>query len=290
MKKILITGADSYIGKSVECWLNKYPGAYLIDTLDMRNSSWSQTDFSEYEVVFHVAGLAHVSRNPKLKEQYYLVNRDLTIEAAKKAKQAGVKQFIFMSSIIVYGNSGRIGQERIITTDTHENPADFYGDSKLQAEQGILPLCEDSFHIVIVRPPMIYGKESKGNYRKLSKLAKKLPFFPNISNTRSVLHIDNLCEFIRLSIDNDLSGIFYPQNEEYVSTSEMVSAIAHVYGRKIHLTRFFNFALRVLGHVIGTVNKVFGNMAYSKEMSVYENVPYCVVDFEESIRRTEGFT
>ena len=286
--KILITGADSYIGTSVEKWLLQYGDAYCIDTLDMKNSNWEQTNFSGYDVVFHVAGIAHVSTDPNMKEQYYLVNRDLTIKTAKKAKLDGVKQFIFMSSIIVYGNSGRIGQEKIITPSTKENPADFYGESKLMAEQGILPLCDDSFHIVIVRPPMIYGKDSKGNYRKLSRFAKKLPFFPNIPNTRSMLHIDNLCEFIRLSIDNQLSGTYYPQNKEYVSTSNMVKAIAAVSHKKLHLTKIFNPALYVMGYFIGTVNKVFGNMAYTKEMSEYDGLSYRVVDFEESIKRTEG--
>ena len=286
--KILITGADSYIGTSVEKWLLQYGDAYCIDTLDMKNSNWEQTSFSGYDVVFHVAGIAHVSTDPNMKEQYYLVNRDLTIKTAKKAKLDGVKQFIFMSSIIVYGNSGRIGQEKIITPSTKENPADFYGESKLMAEQGILPLCDDSFHIVIVRPPMIYGKDSKGNYRKLSRFAKKLPFFPNIPNTRSMLHIDNLCEFIRLSIDNQLSGTYYPQNKEYVSTSNMVKAIAAVSHKKLHLTKIFNPALYVMGYFIGTVNKVFGNMAYTKEMSEYDGLSYRVVDFEESIKRTEG--
>lgn len=288
VKKILITGADSYIGTSVEKWLLQYGNAYCIDTLDMKNSNWEQTSFSGYDVVFHVAGIAHVSTDPNMKEQYYLVNRDLTIKTAKKAKLDGVKQFIFMSSIIVYGNSGRIGQEKIITPSTKENPADFYGESKLMAEQGILPLCDDSFHIVIVRPPMIYGKDSKGNYRKLSRFAKRLPFFPNIPNTRSMLHIDNLCEFIRLSIDNQLSGTYYPQNKEYVSTSNMVKAIAAVSHKKLHLTKIFNPALYVMGYFIGTINKVFGNMAYIKEMSEYDGLSYRVVDFEESIKRTEG--
>lgn len=288
MKKILITGANSYIGTSVESWLGQFSDKYCIDTLDMKNSHWEQTDFSRYDVVFHVAGIAHVSSDPKLKELYYSVNRDLTIKTAKKAKQDGAKQFIFMSSIIVYGNSGKIGQEKIITSTTKESPADFYGESKLQAEQGILPLADESFHVAVVRPPMIYGKDSKGNYRRLAKLAKMLPFFPNIQNSRSMLHIDNLCEFIRLSIDHELSGIYYPQNEEYVSTHQLVKAIADFSQKRIYLTGFFNPALHVLGYFSGTVNKVFGNMVYAKEMSEYKGISYRVVDFEESIKRTEG--
>ncbi|MBO1915018.1 NAD-dependent epimerase/dehydratase family protein, partial [Microvirga sp. 3-52] len=90
----------------------------------------------------------------------------------------------------------------IIDMYTTPAPSNFYGDSKLQAENQIKSLNEDSFKVVILRPPMIYGKGSKGNYPKLAKAARKLPVFPNIDNQRSMLHIDNLCEFMKLMIDN----------------------------------------------------------------------------------------
>ena len=112
MKKVLITGKDSYIGISLEQWLMKEPDNYQVDTVDMKDESWKEKDFSEYDTVFHVAGIAHVSSDPKMEELYYKVNRDLTIETAKKAKAEGVKQFIFMSSIIVYGDSS--SNKRII--------------------------------------------------------------------------------------------------------------------------------------------------------------------------------
>ena len=131
---------------------------------------------------------------------YYRVNRDLAIEVAKKAKAEGVKQFVFMSSIIVYGDSS--SNRRVITRETVPTPSNDYGRSKLQAEQGITPLESDSFKVVILRSPMVYGKGSKGNYSKLAKLAKKLSIFPDIDNERSMIHIDNLCEFVRLMIDN----------------------------------------------------------------------------------------
>lgn len=288
MKKILITGKGSYIGTSVENWLLKTPGVYQVDTVDMKDDNWKTVSFSGYDVVFHVAGIAHVSADPKMKELYFSVNRDLAIETAKKARAEGVKQFIFMSSIIVYGNSARVGKEKWISFDTKEQPADFYGQSKLEAERGMLPLENESFKVAVIRPPMIYGKGSKGNYRRLSSLARKAPIFPNIKNCRSMLYIDNLCEFVRLLIEHEGSGIFYPQNREYVATSEMVRVIAACHNKKLHLTGIFNPAIRVCGRFVGIMNKVFGNMAYKKEMSEYWEYQYCVVDFEESIRRTEG--
>ncbi len=287
MKKILITGANSYIGTSFERWVARYPDKYRVDTIDMRDEKWRKKSFSGYDVVFHVAGIAHVSTNPKLKDLYYKVNRDLAIETAKKAKEDGVKQFIFMSSIIVYGDSAHINKKRVIDKNTKPQPSNFYGDSKLQAEQGILALESESFKVVILRPPMIYGKGCKGNYPKLVKAALKLPIFPDIDNERSMLHIDNLCEFVRLVIDNEESGIFFPQNKEYVKTSEMVKVIAETHGKKIRLTKVFNPVLKLLAYKIGFINKVFGNLVYEKSMSEYKT-EYRVRNFRQSIEYTEN--
>ncbi|UOR11309.1 NAD-dependent epimerase/dehydratase family protein [Halobacillus amylolyticus] len=287
MKKILITGPNSYIGTSLEKWLENSPEQYYIDAISLRDVLWKEKDFSDYDVVFHVAGIAHVSSDPRMEEMYYKVNRDLTIETAEKAKNEGVKQFIFMSSIIVYGES--ISDKRFINRETVPRPSNFYGNSKLKAEEGIKPLENDSFNVAIIRPPMIYGKGSKGNYPKLAKAARKLPVFPNIDNQRSMLHIDNLCEFIRLIIDNEESGLYFPQNNEYVKTSEMVKLIAEVHGKKIRLTRLFNPFLKLMGLKLGVINKVFGNLVYEKELSNYKE-EYRVRSLQDSIELTEKWT
>lgn len=286
-KRILITGKGSYIGTSLEKWLQQWPDNYMIDTIDMISDSWRNTSFKEYDVVFHVAGIAHVSANPKLESLYYKVNRDLAIETAKKAKEDGVKQFIFMSSIIVYGDSSLINHKRVISQNTIPQPSNFYGNSKLQAEQGILLLQDDTFKIVILRPPMIYGKGSKGNYQKLVQMARLLPFFPDIDNERSMLHIDNLCEFIRLMVTNEEQGVFFPQNTEYVKTSEMARLIAEAYGKNLRLIKTFNPLLRLGGRWFGMINKVFGNLVYEKSISEYK-VNYRIRDLKQSIKITEN--
>ena len=284
MKNILITGKNSYIGTSLENWLMREPDKYKVDTVDMKDGSWKEKDFSSYDVVFHVAGIAHVSSDPKMEDLYYKVNRDLTIETAEKAKAEGVKQFIFMSSIIVYGDSS--SSKRVIDRNTVPTPSNFYGNSKLQAEEGIKHLESDDFNIVVARPPMIYGKGSKGNYQRLSNMAKKIPVFPDIDNERSMLHIDNLCEFIKVMIDYEESGLFFPQNGEYVKTSELVKTIADVHGKKIWMTKLFNPVLRLM-FGIGIVNKVFGNLVYEKSMSDYDKANYRIRTFKESIELTE---
>ncbi len=290
MKKILITGANSYIGTSFETYIKEnYPNNYIVDTVDMIDGTWREKDFSEYDSVFHVAGIAH-SDNGKISEEkaklYYAVNTDLTVETAKKAKADGVKQFVFMSSAIVYGESAPIGKSKVITRETPPSPANCYGDSKVQAENGIKPLNDDKFKVVILRPPMIYGKGSKGNYPLLAKIALKTPIFPYVKNERSMLYIENLCEFVRLTVENQEQGIFWPQNAEYSNTSELVKMIAAAHGKKVYLVKGFGWALRIMSHVTGLVNKAFGSLSY--EMCLSESFDhYRNCNLEESIKRTE---
>lgn len=290
MKKVLITGANSYIGMSFVKYMNEnYSGDYLIDTVDMIDGSWRNKDFSEYDTVYHVAGIAHSDNGKISKEKeklYYAVNTDLTIETAKKAKADGVKQFIFMSSAIVYGESAPIGKTKVITKDTPVSPANCYGDSKVQAEKGILPLNDENFRVVILRPPMIYGKGSKGNYPILSKLAKKLPVFPYVKNERSMLYVENLCEFVKLMIKNEEQGIFWPQNHEYSNTSELIRIIADVHGKRVILINGFEWCLRIISRVTLLVNKAFGSLSYDMQMSEYKE-KYIVCNLNESIGRTE---
>ncbi len=290
MKKILITGANSYIGMSFENYIkDNHSESFLVETVDMIDGSWREKSFQGYDAVFHVAGIAHSDSGKISKEKeklYYSVNTDLTIETAKKASLDGVSQFIFMSSAIVYGDSAPIGKTKVITKDTPVAPANCYGDSKVQAENGILPLNNDSFSVVILRPPMIYGKGSKGNYPLLAKLALKTPFFPYVKNERSMLYVENLCEFVRLMIENNESGIFFPQNEEYSNTSELVKTIAATHNKKVRLIKGFGWVLRFLGLFSGVVNKAFGNLSYQKEISVYKE-KYCINTLEESIKKTE---
>ncbi|WP_370622169.1 NAD-dependent epimerase/dehydratase family protein [Bacillus sp. JCM 19034] len=189
-----------------------------------------------------------------------------------------------MSSIIVYGDSTR--EARVIDENTIPTPSNFYGNSKLQAEEGIKPLSNSKFKVVIIRPPMIYGKGSKGNYPKLAKAARLLPIFPDIDNQRSMLHVDNLSEFIRLMIENEEKGLFFPQNAEYVKTSDMVRMIGEVHGRKVKIVKWFNFMLKPFINRIGILNKVFGNLVYDSKMSSYKD-DYVVHRFSETIKQTE---
>ena len=220
-----------------------------------------------------------------------MLHTDLAIEVAEKAKADGVKQFVFMSSMIVYGESAGYGKTKCVDEHTIPTPANFYGDSKWQADKGVRALGTDDFNVAVLRPPMIYGRGSKGNYPTLAKLAKKLPVFPNVNNERSMLHIDNLCEFLCLLMLSGESGVYFPQNAEYTKTADMVKTISHVCEKNIFETKLLNPAVAVGSHVPGKigglVNKAFGNMTYDQKMSQYDGLDYEICNLNESITRTE---
>ena len=286
MKRVLITGSGSYIGTSVETWLaqERFSGGYQVDTLDMQDPAWREKSFSEYDAVFHVAGIAHADIGKVTEEQkklYYRVNCDLAVETAEKAKAEGVRQFIFMSSIIVYGEGGSVWKKRVITKETRPSPSNFYGDSKWQAEQRLRDVSAhsekekneggqpgESFQLAILRPPMIYGEGCRGNYQTLKQIALHFPIFPDFPNERSMLSIENLCEFVRRLIEDGSGGLYFPQNREYVQTAKMVKWIAREHGKQVVLVKGFNWIISLLslapGRIGKMVNKAFGSLVYEK--------------------------
>ncbi len=294
MKNVLITGADSYIGTSFEKYaLEHYADEIKTDTIDMMDDGWKKEDFGKYDIVYHVAGIAHadVGRiTEEIKSEYYRVNRDLAIDVARKSKEEGVKHFVFMSSAIIYGDPAPYGKERRITKETIPYPTSFYGDSKWQADKGVRELASEDFIVSVLRPPMIYGKGSKGNYPILADLAKKTPFFPDIKNERSMLYIDNFCEFLCQVMIRTEGGVFWPQNAEYTRTSEMVRIIADVNFHKIWISKLLNPIVFIVSLFPGKkgrlINKAFGSLSYDQSISLYD-FDYQKVTLEESIKRAE---
>lgn len=290
MKRILITGAGSFIGNRVKAYLEQWPETYQADTVSLRTDDWRKQSFQGYDAILHAAGIVHQPNSkddPAQAELYDRVNHRLTVEVAQKAKEEGVGQFLFLSTEAVYGLHVPVGKVVTITKDTPIRPVDNYGISKARAEEDLAALRDEHFKVAILRPPMIYGKGCKGNYQTLAKLAKKLPVFPLVENRRSMLYIDNLCEFIRLLVEDGADGLYCPQNAEYVSTSDMVNRIAHANGRGILMVRGFGWALKLLAPMTGMVDKAFGSLYYDHSLSDYPK-NYCVKSFDESILETEG--
>ncbi|WP_294578040.1 NAD-dependent epimerase/dehydratase family protein [uncultured Thomasclavelia sp.] len=263
MKKILITGANSYIGTSFEKYIEEnHQDDYHIDTLDMINPNWKKCDFSGYDSIFHVAGIAHIKETKNNAHLYYEINRDLAIKVAKKAKQSKVHQFVFMSSMSVYGLDY---SNDYITLDTPTNPKTNYGKSKLQAEKEILKLNDDNFKVCVLRPPMVYGDKSPGNLTKLYKLVRKIHVFPTIKNQRSAISVEKLCMEVEKAICLDTKGILLPQNDKYMCTFEIVKNQMQLEDINVIYIALFNQIIRLLIGKVGVITKCFGNLVYEKK-------------------------
>lgn len=273
-KKILITGANSYIGESVKEYLLKESDRYFVDIVGTKGLKPTPEIFEGYDVVFNVAGIAHIRETKENRHLYYEVNRDLAIQIAKSAKIAGVKQLILLSSMSVYGLlTGHI------TKATVPRPANAYGESKLQADEEIKRLEDSYFKFVCLRPPMVYGKGCKGNYQTLRKFVLCSPIFPRFKNYRSMIYIGNLCEFIKGCIDLEKSGLFFPQNSRYTNTSEMARMIAECNEKTISFTKAFNWMVKIAP--VSVIKKVFGDLTYEAVDMVGK------YSFRESIILTE---
>ncbi|WP_350342387.1 NAD-dependent epimerase/dehydratase family protein [Proteinivorax tanatarense] len=281
MKKILITGEGSYIGTSFENWVSQRPGKYKVETISVKNDKWRSLSFSDYDVVYHLAAVVHVKE--KDADKYFKVNRDLAVEIAKKVKAEGVKQFIFLSTMGVYGM-----ETGFIDENTKPNPKTPYAESKLEAEELLKGLTDDSFKVATLRPPIVYGKDCRGNYPKLASMALKSPIFPNIKNERSMIFVDNLSEFVKLIIDKELSGLFFPQNKDYVNTTELVQLIAKAHDKELKSTGIFNPLVSLGIKMSETFGKVFGSFTYDMKMPGGPvELEYEACSFDESIERTE---
>lgn len=255
MKNVLIAGTHSYIGESFKAFLKQWPDRYCISEIGTKGLKPKSQIFENVDVIFCVAGIAHIKEKSENRHLYFDVNRDLAVNIAKAAKEAGVKQFILLSSMSVYGMEiGRIGK------GTEPHPVTAYGQSKLEADLEIKKLEDDSFIFACLRPPMVYGRNCTGNYQALRKFAMKSLIFPDYKNQRSMIYIGNLCEFVKQVIDGEQCGLFFPQNAEYTRTSEMVKAIAEAHGKNIRLTKAFNELIKIAP--MNVVKKVFGSLVY----------------------------
>lgn len=283
MKRVLVIGVNSYIGCKIKGWLDSYPEFYKVDIISSRDDKWKLTDYSRYNTVINTAGLAHINNiTEDMKPLFYSINRDLPIAIGTWAKEHGVKHFIHFSSMNVYGDYC----DDLHTRDC-ENPTSFYGDSKYQGCLGLRKLEDENFKISYLRPPFVYGKGCKGNYNLVSKIARKVPLFPNFKNMKSMIYIDNLCEFVRMVVDSEITGALTPQNKELVSISDLVKAIATIHGKTMWMPRIFNPAIAIGNRVARKIHRAFGNDNYDISLSNYFDFKYCVVSFEESVKRTE---
>lgn len=280
--RVLITGKGSFIGTSVKAFINNQFPAWVIDELDVKNDNWKEYDFTNYDAVYHVAGIAHVSTNKKLDSFYFRVNRDLAIDVAQKAKSSGVHHFIFMSSMIIYGKDMKIGHFLPVKINEYK-PETAYGQSKLEADLSIQDLQEDWFKVSILRSPVVYGKNARGNFPKLQKVSRFTLFVPKIKNFRSMIYIKNLAAFVSEIIIQQQPGVFYPQNPDYVSTNSIIRKTRELYSKRTYESSFLALLIKIGSLLFPQFNKIYGNKYYDLKISSYEGISYQLYSTEESV-------
>lgn len=287
MKKVMLVGVGGYIGGKFTEYIQKNYPDWQVDAVDSMNRKWAEADFTGYDAVYNVSGLAHANARQGTEEQYYAVNGQLPIDVATKAKAEGVPMFVQMSSMVVYGDMSGLGEKKNIFEDTVPEEPTIYGKSKMMAERGLLKLVDDSFQVAIMRPPLIYSEYARDNFPRLVNFAKKMPIFPKLKNQQSMVYVDNLCELIHLIIENNKGGIYYPQQECYIETSKIVKDIANAVGNKMWQTKIFNPVLKLFSkwEKLAFIHKAFGSITYDMSISNHFDGKYRVVSYEESIRR-----
>lgn len=283
----MLVGKGGYIGGKFTEYINKNYPDWKLDAVDSINKKWLDADFSGYDAVYNVSGLAHANARQGTEEQYYAVNGQLPIDVASKAKEEGVPLFIQMSSMVVYGDMSGLGKEKIIYADTIPEEPTIYGKSKMMAERGLHDLIDDKFQIAILRPPLIYSENARDNFPRLVNFAKKMPVFPKLKNQQSMIYVDNLCELVHLIIENQKGGIYYPQQEVYIETSKIVKDIADTVGNKMWQTKIFNPILKILSksEKLAFIHKAFGSITYDMDLSNHFDGKYRVVSYPQSIER-----
>src|SRR5699024_5298283 len=285
MKNILITGENGYVGNQFQYLLEK--DGFKVERISLRNNNWQHQSLRKYDVIIHLAALVHNNNaNAKIID-YMNVNFHLTKELAEKAKKDGVNQFIFFSTMSIFGLNGSLLEKCEINQFTPYNSITAYGKSKLLAEREIRKLENDAFVVNIVRPPMIYGKESPGNFSKLIKVANISRIFPRFKNERSVIHIDNLYSDLLSLVENPMSGTIHPQNLEYMNTNNALSLIRKHQGKRKRIIELPvpRIIKSILGKV-GIINKVYGSLTYSKEIDLRKVNRKQYDNFEQTIEKT----
>lgn len=231
MKNLLLTGSSGFIGNYFK---NNYADKYSIKTFSFRNDDFESLQVEDIDIVVHLSALVHQMGGAS-KEEYEKVNITQTIDLAKKAKASGVKQFVIMSTVKVYGEES----DSVYVETSICKPQDDYGKSKLRAEKELQKLEDDDFKISIIRTPIVYGYGVKANIKNLINLVKKVPILPlsTIKNKRSMVYIGNLSHIIDIIIQKEKRGIFLASDDKAISTTKLCELIAQNLDKKLYLIR-----------------------------------------------------
>jgi len=313
--KISVTGSSGFIGsaiveslKSSEVELLALARRKPSISADLQAAEIDLEDLSSFDVkvlkncdsLIHTAARAHIMKNEAQNplEEYRKINCKATLKLAKLAVAAGVKRFVFLSSIKVNGELTK--PEKPFVTDSHYIPNDPYGLSKYEAEKGLLEIAKNSdMEVVIIRPPLVYGPGVKGNFSSMATWIKKsipLPFGA-IHNRRSFVALDNLVDFIILCARIDKSPkaaneVFLISDGEDISTSDLLRRVAKAYGASSRLLPVPVFLMRFTANILGrsgVADRLFGNLQIdpSKAYSLLGWKP--IVQMDDQLKKMAEF-
>ena len=255
--RILITGAHGYIATALAAYLGRFPERYDVRLISVRDFQPDAVDFCGVDAIVHTAAIVHQKETKDSMPLYDAVNCDLTVALAKKAKREGVGQFVFFSTMSVYGmDTGTIRCDTVPAPDTQ------YARSKLMAERRIAPLSDNTFTVTILRPPVVFGPGAKGNPARLERLAKRLPFCPDFENRRSMVSIETLCEAVKALLDAPRAGVFFPQEPAPIATCDLIERAMREQGRTPKRSKLLNPAIRLFRACTRVGKKAFGDLVY----------------------------
>jgi UDP-glucose 4-epimerase len=310
--RILLTGATGFVGKVLQRKLNGHT-LILTSRSDVLDSSShfvkkiisSTEDFSDclvdVDVVIHTAARVHqmndLSQDPLA--EFMETNCFGTLNLARQAANAGVKRFIFLSSIKVNGERSGLGDR--FRFDDPRQVTEPYGLSKSEAELGLLKIARDTqLEITIVRPPLVYGPGVKANFEALLKLASKnLPLpLGSIDNRRSFVAIDNLVDLIVTCIDHPkaVNQVFLVSDDQDVSTSQLLTIMVEAFGKKARLIKVNPYLLQFLARLIGKasiidrlcddlridIEHTKAMLGWSPVVSIVDGVKLCVLSLDNN--------
>ena len=280
--KILIVGKNSFISQGVAAWFAKKEPAPIVDLISVRDNGWRSMDLSGYDAVIFAAALVH---RPDVTDWaiYEQINVQLPYDFARHAKECGVGQFVFLSSVSVYRSGRTLPRGTVIDNTTPLEPDSLYGKSKLQAENALQTLVDDTFSVSVIRPTYVYGQGCRGRHIEVQKkLARLLPILPKaFTDVRlGMVYIDNLAELCWLILRSGCSGIYHVQDKAPMSTCDILAAMEP---RKKQLRCQW-----LLGPFAGLslMKRLFGGSAYSEEAAACPLGEYRLVSMEEGLHRT----
>ena len=283
MSKVLITGSNGFVGHYLASYLQKHEydivytfrdipeyaqciqPSFAIGNIDS-NTQW-QPALENVNTVVHLAARVHVMKETLTDplSEFRKVNTEGTLNLARQALEAGVKRFVYLSSIKV---NGEYTDAVPFSADDPPHPQDPYAISKYEAEQLLLELGHKTdLEIVIIRPPLIYGPGVKGNFRRLINLIKKNIPLPlaGIYNARSLVSIQNLCSLIEVCLyhPHAANEIFLVSDGNDLSTSELLEQLTEVMKKKNHLFYVPVFLVKIVTNLLGRSSefeRLFGSL------------------------------